>query len=110
MLHQLNLDNIWFEQIVLGNKTVEGRLAKDKFREMNTGDVIKFKNRTGNEINVKISRLTHYNSFEEYLNTEGLTKTLPGYSFDEGINIYRKYYSYTDENTYGVLAIEFVHL
>ena len=74
MLNQLNVDNIWYDYIVSESKTIEGRLCKDKFKLMNTGDTITFRNRNNLTINCKIIRITNYKTFEEYLTAKRMKK------------------------------------
>ena len=122
---QLPLENIfymgvktrWFNAIKNGKKTVEGRLKK-KFGHIKKGTTLVIrknpestnsKNNSQNDTHVLIVVVTDnvkYRSFEEYLLQEGLARTLPGVrSIEEGVNIYRSFYSEEDEKTHGVSAI-----
>ena len=99
----------WFTLISLGLKTVEGRKNKGRFKEMNVGDIVQWMNNDFGERSVltKVVRKAEYRTFEEYLGTEGLNKTLPGVdSMEFGLGVYFKYFTKEDEETYGVVAIE----
>jgi ASC-1-like (ASCH) protein len=99
----------WFTLIKLGLKTVEGRKNKGRFKEMNVGDIIEWKNSDFGERSflTKIIGKSVYNTFEEYLETEGLDKCLPGIdTMEEGLNVYFKYFTKEDEEQYGVVAIQ----
>jgi ASC-1-like (ASCH) protein len=49
-----------------------------------------------------------YSSFQEYFSQEGLKRTLPNVStIEDGVNIYRQYYSESLEQEFGILAIHF---
>lgn len=98
----------WFSLISLGIKSVEGRLDKGDFQNMAIGDLVKWINDDFQPRSVltKIVRKTKYSSFNEYLKAEGLDKCLPTFkSLDDGVKVYHKYYSYQDEQQYGVIAI-----
>jgi ASC-1-like (ASCH) protein len=99
----------WFTLISLGLKTVEGRKNKGRFKEMKVNDIVRWVNNDFGERSVltRISSKAEYSTFEEYLLTEGLDKTLPGVkTLDFGLGIYFKYFTKEDEQTYGVVAIK----
>ena len=53
-----------------------------------------------------ITKKNIYNTFKEYLETEELSKCLPGIlNIEDGLSIYFKYFTKEDEKTYGVVAI-----
>ena len=99
--------NPWFNYIKDGIKSIEGRLDRGNYSKLNSGDSLLIKNKESDElVNVEIIKKTKYRNFEEYLKTEGLEKTLPGIkTIEEGVSIYRGFYSQDDEMTYGVLAL-----
>lgn len=108
-----NVSEPWFTLISLGLKTVEGRKNKGRFKEMNVGDIIIWTNNDfmPRKIKTKIIRKTVYNTFKEYLETEGLKKCLPGIpNIDYGLAVYYKYYTKQEENEYGVCAIKLKRL
>jgi len=107
----------WFNAIKNGKKTVEGRLNK-KFGHLKKGTTLVIrknpestnsKNNSENNNHVLIAVVTDnikYHSFEEYLLQEGLARTLPGVrTIEEGIHIYRSFYSEEDEKAHGIAAI-----
>lgn len=100
----------WFSLIADKKKVVEGRLNKGDFKIMKAGDSITFTNKS-KKINVVITKITHYKSFEDYLESETLERCLPGiFSLEEGISIYHKFYTPSDEQLYGIQAITFLHV
>ena len=59
----------------------------------------------------KITKISNYDTFRKYLETEGLENCLPGIkTIDDGVNIYYKYYTPSQEKKYGVLAIHLERL
>lgn len=108
---KLTVQDPWFSLIYCGNKTVEGRLAKNKFTEMKVGDIIIFSNDTLGFlrfIKKKIVKINKYETFKEYLNKEKLEKCLPTITdIQNGVSIYRQFYSKQKEKKYGIIAIEF---
>ena len=102
----LHVQDPWYSLIVNSVKTVEGRLHKGKFGNINIGDILNVTNNV-DMIQLKVIRVTKYSSFKEYLNKEGLDKTLPGINTIEiGCNVYYQFYTKDDEEKFGVLAIE----
>lgn len=103
-----HLSEPWFTLISLGLKTVEGRKNKGKFKEMQIGDVIEWKNSDFKERKI-LTRLVgkgEYSTFEEYLQTEGLDKCLPGMpTLEHGLSVYFKYFTKEEEKEFGVVAI-----
>lgn len=96
-----HLSSPWFLLVKHGIKTVEGRIDKGEFHK---GEKIVFWN--GNEVTERlISDVIKYKSFREMIEAEGLHRVLPGIlTIEEGVKIYRKYYSEDDEKM-GVIAI-----
>ncbi len=110
-LHIMKLEYRWYEHIVNGRKTVEGRLYDEKRRKIGVGDCIVFKpvgcSRCNTLLYAVVLGLRRYSSFRELLEREGIEHVLPDIrSLDEGVRVYREYYSVEDEERYGVVAIE----
>lgn len=104
-----HLSEPWFSLIALGLKTVEGRKNKGIFKDMAIGDVIEWHNEDfkPRSIITRVSRKTLYNTFREYLETEGLQRCLPGMpSVEHGLSVYFKYFTKEQEREFGVMAIE----
>jgi ASC-1-like (ASCH) protein len=103
-----NVSEPWFTLISLGLKTVEGRKNKGRFKEMQVGEIIEW---TNNDFNprstlTRITRKQEYDTFKEYLETEGLDQCLPGItSLENGLSVYFKYFTKEDEKEFGVIAI-----
>ena len=103
-----NLSEPWFTLISLGLKTVEGRKNKGRFKEMKVGDIVQWTNNDFAPRNVltEVIGKSEYNTFEEYLDVEGLDKCLPGIKdLDTGLSVYYKYFTKEDEKEFGVIAI-----
>jgi len=112
----LKIDERWYDAIKgKGNnsiKTIEGRLNKDKYKDIVSGKTkfIHFVNKQKDSagIYVLVEKVIIYKSFEEYIIQEGISRTLPGVkTIKEAVDIYRNYYPESDEKEYGVLAIHF---
>ena len=107
--YEKHLSEPWFTLIKLGIKKVEGRLNKGEFSNMKKDDIITFINSDlgfDRKYNVKIIKSTNYNTFYLYLKNETLNKCLPGIdTIDDGLNVYYKYYTKADEETYKIKAL-----
>lgn len=86
-----------------GQKTVEGRLNRGKFAELEVGDVIEMNDeRTPFEVVSK----TSYATFRAMLEAEGIANVLPDkYTLDAGVEVYYKFYTLEEERMHGALAI-----
>lgn len=109
--YKKELSEPWFSLIKLGLKKCEGRLNKGDFKNIQVGDTINFYNDDFGiirNIYVKITYKNYYNTFHDMLISEGLQECLPGIeSCNQGMIVYRKYYSIRDEQMKGVVAIRF---
>ena len=102
-----HLSEPWFTLVMLGLKTVEGRLNKGSFKELNVGDIITFYNDDAiyRKFNVKVTKINIHNNFEIYLRKETLNKSLPGFTrIKDGVEVYYKYFTKEDEEKYRVKA------
>jgi len=105
-----NLSEPWFSLMSLGLKTIEGRKNKGKFREMSVGDIVEWTNEDFMKRNIltKIVSKVEYNTFQEYLENEGMDKCLPGIkTLEHGLSVYFKYFTKEEETEFGVIAIHF---
>lgn len=111
----LNIDEQWYDAILgkgNGIKTIEGRVNKDKYKDILSGKIkfVHFVNekRDSAGIYVLVDKVVIYKNFEEYIIQEGISRTLPGVkTIKDALNIYYNYYPESDEKEYGVLAIHF---
>ncbi len=104
-----NVSEPWFTLISLGLKTVEGRKNKGRFKEMKVGNIVQWTNNDFGTRTVltEITGKSEYPTFQEYLETEGLGKCLPGIKdIETGLNVYFKYFTKQDEKEFGVVAIK----
>jgi ASC-1-like (ASCH) protein len=105
----LHLSEPWFTLINLGLKTVEGRKNSGKYADMKVGEIIKWTNDDFDyrSCRTKIIRKEVYETFQEYLEKEGLINCLPGMpDMDTGLSVYYKYYTRYEEGKFGVVAIK----
>ncbi len=109
--YDVNVSEPWFSLIKLGLKTIEGRLDRPPFSDMKKGDTITFHNKDlgfDRSHSVKVASRKKYATIEEFLQTETVEKTLPGVdNMEDGVKVYRKFYSPEREKEFGILAIRF---
>ncbi|KAL5848313.1 hypothetical protein ACOSQ4_006326 [Xanthoceras sorbifolium] len=92
----------FFTQLKDGLKTVEGRCAVGDYNRIGSGALILF----NKCLVLEVQDVHRYASFSEMLNAESLAKVLPGIkTIDEGVQVYRKFYTEEKEKSNGVLAI-----
>lgn len=103
-IHERHLCEPYYSLVKSGEKTVEGRLNKGSNAGVNIGDYFKFYNDNGDEFLARIDDIKRFSSFrlmlEKYIN-----EALPGVeNINEGVAVYRKFYSEADEDEYKVNA------
>lgn len=107
---KLYVKNPFFDQIIDGTKTVEGRLFKPKLHHLKVLSTLQIvlSDSSLKCVDVQIIGLRTYTSFEQMLLKEGVQNCLPGVStLSEGIAIYHSFPEYRElEKEYGVLAIK----
>ena len=109
-LFRKNISEPWFSLIMIRSKTIEGRLNQDDWVEMRESDRIDWVNEGfgfKREFRTAIISKKVYPSFETYLRSEGLHKTLPSIQkIEDGLKIYRLFYKPEEEIKSGVVALE----
>ncbi|XP_010463786.1 PREDICTED: uncharacterized protein LOC104744426 isoform X2 [Camelina sativa] len=99
---ELHVQEPYFTQLKDGLKTVEGRCAVGDYMRISSGAFILF----NKCLLLEVQDVHHYTSFSEMLRLEGLAKVLPGVeSIEEGVKVYRNFYSEEKERLNGVVAI-----
>ncbi|KAK8970613.1 hypothetical protein KSP40_PGU014839 [Platanthera guangdongensis] len=98
---ELHVQEPFLSQLRDGLKTVEGRCATGDYNRISTGSLLLF----NKCLLLKVQHVKHYSSFSEMLEVE-LADALPGtLTVEEGVQIYRNFYSEEKEKSNGVLAI-----
>ncbi|KAL3641609.1 hypothetical protein CASFOL_012424 [Castilleja foliolosa] len=99
---ELHVQEPYFSQLNDGLKTVEGRCGVGDYKRIQSGHMLLF----NKCLMLQVQDIRHYASFHEMLETESLAQVLPGVSsVDEGVQIYRNFYSKEKERSNGVVAI-----
>lgn len=103
VLWEMNLYREYFDLVAAGRKTVEVRVCYPKLRSPKMGDHIRFTSE-GDECLTHITRVAHYSSFEEMLDTEGPANVNPDSPREEQLANIRRIYG-PEKEALGVLAI-----
>ena len=93
----LLVDKKYFEAILAGTKTAEGRLNSPKFKLLKPGMPINFTcaNNHSKKIICEIIAINIYPDFKVMLQKEGLANMLPGIKdLDVGVSIYESFHGY----------------
>ncbi|XP_021643354.2 uncharacterized protein LOC110637521 isoform X2 [Hevea brasiliensis] len=99
---ELHVQEPFFSLLKDGRKTIEGRCAGSNYSRIEPGALVLL-NRTAV---LEVKDVRRYASFSEMLETEDLSQVLPGVkTVQEGVKIYRKFYTEEKEMSNGVLAI-----
>ncbi|XP_015077712.1 uncharacterized protein LOC107021543 isoform X2 [Solanum pennellii] len=99
---ELHVQEPYFSLLRNGQKTVEGRCAVGHYNKIESGALILI----NKCLVLQVQEVRHYHSFREMLEAESLKEVLPGVdTTEEGVQVYRKFYSEEKERSNGVLAI-----
>jgi ASC-1-like (ASCH) protein len=107
-MYEITLDNIWWQLVKNGQKTVEGRLIKDHHGKVKFGDYFTIRNRENKEVIIGIvTFVRYYYTFRNMLLKEGLNNVIPiTTNLQEALDIYYAIPGYREgEQKYGVVAI-----
>lgn len=98
----------YFTFLKNGQKTVEGRVREGKYCNIKPGDEIDVFNVEETEsVLVSVKRVACYKSIKDMLTKEGVKKLLPDMeTIDQGVEVYRNFYTPEQEKKFGVVAIE----
>ncbi len=98
----------YFTLLKNGQKTVEARIRKGKYRNIKPGDQITvYDNKETDSVETVVKRVTIYKSIKDMLTSESIKELLPDVdSIYQGIRVYRQFYTPEQEKQYGVVAIE----
>jgi ASC-1-like (ASCH) protein len=106
-----HLSEPWFSLVAAGRKTSEGRLNKCYYADLQRSDRIIFYNGEGSdrrEVVVEVVGTMRYEGFAQMIVGEGLKAVLPldeVVTLDDGVAVYRQFYSEATEQEHGVIAI-----
>lgn len=99
---ELHVQEPFFSQLRAGLKTVEGRCATGDYNRITPGSLLLF----NKCLILEVQDVRWYSTFSEMLQVGTLAKVLPGVqTIEEGVKIYRKFYSEEKEKSNGALAI-----
>ncbi|XP_026443740.1 uncharacterized protein LOC113343847 isoform X1 [Papaver somniferum] len=100
--YEIDVQEPFFTQLRVGRKTIEGRCAVGDYNRIGPGSLLLF-NRC---LILGVQDVRRHPSFAELLKTESLEKVLPGVdTIEEGVQIYRNFYTEEKEKSNGVHAI-----
>ncbi|KAL6210445.1 hypothetical protein ACLB2K_015677 [Fragaria x ananassa] len=99
---ELHVQEPFFTQIKDGPKTIEGRCNVGDYSRIGSGALILF----NKCLIVDVKEVRSYGSFSDMLRAESLQKVLPGViTIEEGVQVYRRFYTDEIERSNGVIAI-----
>ena len=100
----LNIIEPYVSFILNGQKIIEGRLNKDKFKDLKIGDILLI----GPARKIfNIERISIYENFRDMLSKEGVHNVVPNKdTVEEAVEVYYNFYTKEQEKEFGVLAIK----
>lgn len=117
-MHEIGIQTDSLEQIMAGKKTIEGRLATQRFLSIQVGDTISIREdiwRGGRIIDsraktatILITHIHRFPTFRDMLKLLGFEKFRPDVqTLPQAIEMFTRYYSRDDELRLGVVGLEF---
>jgi ASC-1-like (ASCH) protein len=101
---QINVQEPYLGYIKDGTKTIEGRLNKGKFKEIEVGDMLEISGITKQFV---VTAKRNYKTFLEMVTVEGFQKVIPDKANpSDAANVYYKFFTKGQEKEFGVVAIE----
>ena len=115
---EIGIDSEVLKNIRDGRKTVEGRLARDKFLDIKSGDVISVREDfyvdgaisscKEDSLRIKVVAVEMFDDFRSMLQAIGFKKAVPyAKTLDEAYIEYLRFYSEASQKEHGVLGISF---
>ncbi|KAL5712474.1 hypothetical protein ACHQM5_014644 [Ranunculus cassubicifolius] len=100
---ELHVQEPYFSQLRDGMKTTEGRCAVGEYNRIQPGALLLF----NGCLLLEVQNVECYASFADMLEAKSLERVLPGVrTIEEGVQIYRKFYTEEKEKLNGVVAID----
>tara|TARA_A100001015_G_C14737424_1_gene612302 strand:- start:12 stop:350 length:339 start_codon:yes stop_codon:yes gene_type:complete len=111
MSKYIYVNHIAFKQISNGHKTIEGRINRGLFKNLQNGEIIHFIcKKTKEKYSAIILNIKYYNNIYEFLKKENLQNIIHNCKgYNHAIQIYKKYYSNETLNNNSFLAIHFTN-
>jgi ASC-1-like (ASCH) protein len=104
----LNVQEPCLSFILYGQKTIEGRLNKGKFKDLKIGYILLI---GPDQKRFLIERITVYKSFREMIKNEGIENVIPDKdNIEDAEAVYYKFYTKEEEKEFGVLAIKIIEI
>lgn len=103
MIREMNIQEIYLNQILSGDKKFEGRLGSEKNKILNLGDIIIF-----NKIyKFKIVSIHIFTSYEDAFKVLNYKDFIPdAKNVEEAIGVYLNFYSKKKQKKYGVYVFQ----
>ncbi|MEU6390283.1 ASCH domain-containing protein [Streptomyces sp. NPDC046939] len=105
-VHALNLYRQYFDLVAAGTKTIEVRVKYPHLEDLAAGDIIRFRVKgTDETCDVRVLRVTEYETFEALLDGEGPANVNPDATREEQLTNIRSIYG-PQKEALGALAVE----
>lgn len=100
----LNIQEPYLSFVLNGQKTVEGRLNKGKFKELKVGDKLLI---GPDEKLFIVKQMNYYDGFRNMIISEGINNVIPDKNnIEDAEAVYYKFYTKEQEKEFGVVAIK----
>lgn len=106
-LKEHHLQQRWFDCVKDGRKTVEVRLYRGDWVDVQSGQIIHFRSDTNERVTVLVTDVNHFTNLSTLFQCHSISSCLPGVTdLDTALQIYHQIYSEQDIQEAGVIALE----
>lgn len=117
-MQEIGIESTLVESIKNGDKTIEGRLGKPKFLQIQEGDAVsiredfwyegKILESLSNALEIRIIQVLYFETFKEMFAVIDFQAAIPtARDADEAAEKYKTFYTSEEEREYGVVAFTF---
>ncbi len=106
MIHEMNLQDRYFDYIKSGTKRIELRLFDEKRQKINIGDIITFTNSRNEKLPARVIGLLRYSSFEELFKDFDISILADSSMLKTKLlGVLEEFYTKEKQSRYGVVGI-----
>ena len=104
----LEVQQPYFDAIMSGTKTIEGRLAKERYLKLKEGNLVHITNSSDTmSMEKTIKAVRYYASFEAAFEKLDYRKAIPNAkNVNDAISVYEQFYPAAVQEKFGVVFIE----
>ena len=106
---ELHLQDQYFKAVQDGTKTIEGRLAKEKYRSLKAGEKITFIADSGETLMKTIEAIHIFPTFKDAFRVLKYQDAVPGIdNMENAVKVYESFYPMEEQQKYNVVFLKLI--